>query len=329
MNRFVVFTTINPPSEALQAWAKIDGLQLIGVGDKKTPVDWHLDGCKFLSTWHQNNREQSNELVKLIPWNNYGRKMLGYQEAIKEGAEVIIDTDDDNIPKSDWSVPEFEGENFTTSVDREWFNAYRVFSDKDIWPRGFPLEKIIDSRSQDQRLGLKTTRVGVWQCLVDGDPDVDAIYRLTNNEPITFNERPPLVLGRGVWCPFNSQNTVWRKELFPLLYLPVTVSMRFSDILRSLVAQPIMAEKGGYQLGFTKANAVQKRNPHNYLDDFKEEVPVYLNAQRVINIVTKGLNWKRSLEHNICVAYLALKEEGIVKPDEITSLAFWLKSFIK
>ena len=39
------------------------------------------------------------------------------------------------------------------------------------------------------------------------------------------------------YSPFNSQNTIWFKEIFPLLYLPVSCSMRATDIIRGLVAR--------------------------------------------------------------------------------------------
>ena len=59
-----------------------------------------------------------------------------------------------------------------------------------------------------------------------------------------------MVLGTGTMSPFNTQNTLIRKELFALLYLPTYVTFRFTDILRGLVAQPIMWA-AGYALGFT------------------------------------------------------------------------------
>ncbi len=334
MKRFVVFTTINPPSEALRAWAALEGRQaegsnyLIGVADKKTPIDWHLENCHMVSAWQQTEKGAGGEFAKTLPWNNYARKMLGYRLAIDTGAEVIIDTDDDNTPNLDWSFPGFEGEHWVADAKTEWFNAYCNFTDEEIWPRGFPLEKVRASFNWPGRSAKRKVNVGVWQCLVNGDPDVDAIYRLTQKPLLTFKNGDPIVLDRGVWCPFNSQNTVWRKELFPLMYLPHTVSMRCTDIIRSLVALPIMNEKGGYQLGFTAANAFQDRNPHNYLVDFKDEIPIYLHAQRIISAVTDAIHWKRSIEGNMCAAYLALIKEGIVQKDEMTSLAFWLKTFV-
>ena len=41
-----------------------------------------------------------DERVRLqyLPENHYCRKMYGYLHAIHHGAEIIVDTDDDNIP---------------------------------------------------------------------------------------------------------------------------------------------------------------------------------------------------------------------------------------
>ncbi len=329
MNQYVVLTTINPPSDAVRAWCAKDGLNVLVVGDQKTPQVWSSDNCRFFSAASQKEGRYESEMAKAIPWNNYARKMVGYEIAFREKADVIIDTDDDNIPKGDWSYPPFDdGEQLITDTRTEWFNVYRMFSHEHCWPRGFPLEKV--SQFQGLCLGQRPTKVGVWQGLVDGEPDVDAIFRLTHPYPadFKFEERSPIVLDRGVWCPFNSQNTVWRKEVFALMYLPVTVPMRCTDIIRSLVAEPIMNEKGGYQVGFTKATAVQKRNPHNLLKDFEEEIPIYLSAQKVINAVIKGLHWKNSIPRNMALAYRALIDDGIVKKEELDTLGIWLKMFL-
>ena len=42
----------------------------------------------------------------------------------------------------------------------------------------------------------------------------------------------------------NSQNTLWFKKIFPLMYLPVTCSMRCTDIWRSLIALRILKNDG-------------------------------------------------------------------------------------
>ena len=43
------------------------------------------------------------------------------------------------------------------------------------------------------------------------------------------------------FSPINSQNTIWSKILFPLMYLPVTCTMRATDIWRGLIALNIIS----------------------------------------------------------------------------------------
>jgi hypothetical protein len=262
----------------------------------------------------------------MLPWNHYSRKMLGYLRAVKRGAEIIFDTDDDNFPKPDWEVPPFDGTYETTSESQGFVNIYRSFSEAAIWPRGFPLRFILDPHVvlAPGNGAMASVKVGVWQMLADGDPDVDAIYRLVDNRPQFFREREPLILGRGCICPFNSQATAFRKALFPLLYLPTSVTFRFTDILRGLVAQPILWA-AGYSLGFTKALVVQERNAHDLLKDFESEVPMYLDAERVPAIVSSVVQRGASIAENMTVAYAALQRAGIVSPDELRLLAAWLE----
>ena len=44
------------------------------------------------------------------------------------------------------------------------------------------------------------------------------------------------------YSPFNSQNTIWFKEIFPLLYLPVSDNCltEATDIIRGLVAMRVL-----------------------------------------------------------------------------------------
>jgi hypothetical protein len=250
--------------------------------------------------------------------------MIGYLEAIRLGADCIVDTDDDNIPKENWSFPCTEGVFETVPENGGFINVYRAFSDLPIWPRGLPLERIQHADARPGNGERKRAKIGIWQGLADGDPDVDAIYRLTNNTPCYFKEREPLVLGRGTLSPFNSQNTLFIRELFPLLYLPAHVTFRFTDILRGLVAQPIMWE-AGYLLGFTSATVVQERNPHDYLKDFESEIPCYLLAQKTVDVVSGAVRTGAAISDNLFNAYEALLAHNIVKPEEMTVLTAWLE----
>jgi len=165
--------------------------------------------------------------------------------------------------------------------------------------------------------------VGIWQSLADEDPDVDAIYRLTSNTPCIFQKKDPVVLEKGTACPFNSQNTAIRKELFPLLFLPSFVTFRFTDILRAIIAQPILWQQD-YRLGFTEATVVQKRNEHDYFNDFESEVPMYLHTEKSLEAVNKVMR-KASVKDNLHDAYEALLMINVVEKREMIVLNEWLK----
>ncbi len=245
-------------------------------------------------------------------------------QAIKNGADVIIDTDDDNIPKSGYEFPNFSGEFQMSEKDKGFVNIYKSFTDMHIWPRGFPLDLITNREAIVKKTNPADVNIGIWQGLADEDPDVDAIYRLIDNTPCYFQDNEPVVLAKGTLCPFNSQNTAYRKELFPLLYLPAFVTFRYTDILRGLVAQPIMWLYD-FHLGFTKATVVQERNPHNYLKDFESEIPCYLYPDKVIDIVSKAIRKEYSVEDNLFQAYEGLCRESIVTNEEVTLLSSWLR----
>ncbi|MBC6988284.1 STELLO glycosyltransferase family protein [Hymenobacter sp. BT491] len=320
----IVITSIFAPTVAVQKFAQLAMHQLVVAGDKKSPQDWESPDTVYLSIDAQ--EDLGFKLSSKLPYNHYGRKMMAYLYAIRDGAELIIDTDDDNIPYEDWSFPALEGDFLTAPDNLGFVNIYKTFTDKHIWPRGFPLDLITkeSSRLRSEQLATASAKVGIWQGLADGDPDVDAIYRLIDNTECFFNDHASVVLGEGTLCPFNSQNTAIRRELFPLLYMPAYVTFRFTDILRGLVAQPIMWTHG-YRLGFTKATVVQERNPHDYMRDFESEIPCYLHPNKVIEIVKASISPANSISENLYAAYVGLQQADIVSSQEIELLSLWLE----
>ena len=322
VKKFIVITSIFKPTEAIAAFAALKDYQLIVVGDKKTPTDWQYDNVIYLSV--QDQLDLSASLANAIPFNHYGRKMLGYIYALKQGAELIIDTDDDNIPYTGWNFPSFNGSYISSARDLGWVNVYHHYSEQAIWPRGLPLRNINDSRDklkwQEKAIEQK---VGIWQGLADEDPDVDAIYRLTSNTPCIFKKSAPVVLDKGTICPFNSQNTAIKKEFFPLLFLPSFVTFRFTDILRGIIAQPILWQHE-HRLGFTEATVVQKRNEHDYFKDFESEVPMYLHTEKSFTAVLHAMK-AGTVKDNLYQAYKALLDIQVVEQREMIVLEEWLK----
>jgi hypothetical protein len=297
------------------------GLHFIIVGDRKSPDSFHLDGCDYLSLAKQ--AELDFRLAPLLPENHYSRKNLGYLLAMREGADIIIETDDDNIP-----LPAFWEPREPTGLAREpslrgWTNTYRYFSELNIWPRGFALERLHDPLSEVGAAVLVTCPI--QQGLADENPDVDAIYRLTGSLPIHFRLEQAVALGDGSICPFNSQNTTWFKEAFPLLYLPSYCSFRMTDIWRSFIAQRI-AWTCGWHVLFHASTVRQERNEHDLMRDFAEEVPGYQNNARIMSLLAALplMPGSEHLQENLRSCYVLLIEAGVLDARELALVDAWL-----
>jgi len=328
---FTVLTTINSPDERVSDWMEITGNHTIVVGDKKTPSTWNHSKCEFISLEDQLTSEFA--IASLLPENHYTRKNLGYLYAIKKGAQAIIDTDDDNFPNTiKWInllSAKFQAFEHASSQKISFKNIYSYFSDSDIpfWPRGFPLNLINDQNSnidQCEILNASSKNAGLWQCMVDGDPDVDAINRLIFKNTPHFLDKDALIMGENVFCAFNSQNTLWiDSELFPLLYLPSTVSFRFTDILRGYIAQAVI-NTTSKNWGFYQATAYQDRNEHNLMNDFRSEVSMYSNMDEIFHIIYDSCKIKHSISDNLISCYSELHKNNYVEENELKILNSWM-----
>jgi len=318
-NKFIVVTTINPVTEQIKEFKKIKGYNLVIVADKKTPQYTDSD-LIFLDVKKQ--EELGLHSIETCPYNSYVRKNIGYLFAMNQSADLIAETDDDNGPLPGWGENiDFFPDNSRIVSSPKTFNIFSEFTDMKIWPRGFPLENICD-KEQAKIDTIQNPKVGVWNGLVNGEPDVDAIYRLTIGKHIEFQNNSPLLLEKGVFAPFNSQNTFWQKEFFPYMYLPVTVEWRFSDILRGYVAQRCLWEHDAY-LGFTGPTVIQKRNRRNYMKDFKDETQTYLLTKKVINLLSE-IELSKSPHDNMVKVYSTLVKNGIVNETEMKSVENWI-----
>lgn len=296
----------------------MDENRLLLIGDKKTPPIESIQNLTYLSVESQLGSGYS--IVDKLPFNHYARKNIGYLEALKQGAQYIFDTDDDNIPYEFWGFPEMKYIGDTvTGID--FFNIYLRYTDENLWPRGFPLNRI-KSKNAGAKIKEEHLNIGVWQGLADIDPDVDAIYRLTDYQEINFHRGEPLGLAKGVYCPFNSQNTLWARQMIPYAYLPSTVTFRFTDILRGYITQRCLWAHDRH-LGFTEASVYQERNDHDLMKDFESEIPCYIQVEQVCRILN-GLNLSDDYSNNLRVVYAALSEAGIVAGEELQLVEAWL-----
>lgn len=318
MKRFIVITSVNPCTKGICQFAQKKGWMVVIVGDRKSVPIKEEDNLVFLSVSAQ--AKLGYRLLENCPYDHYGRKNIGYIYAIKQGADIIYETDDDNIPNRNWREPEFKATSIL-ETDNIFFNIYSKFTDRQIWPRGLPLDEIQSSPSGTLRQA--DVKVAVWQGLADRDPDVDAIYRLLNSDDVFFWQQEPFALDKNVYSPFNSQNTFWARESFPLMYLPLTVSFRFTDILRGYVAQRILWQNDLY-LGVLGATVDQERNWHNLMKDFHDEIVCYTRVKELVEILSR-IDLRANVPESLINVYRMLRDLRFVKSEEIKLLEAWLE----
>jgi hypothetical protein len=322
----VIVTSVGAPNDALRSLAsgcRRAGARFLVVGDTKSPPDFSLDGCEFWDV----DRQRGSGLAFAVacPTRHYARKNIGYLLAIRDGCRHIIETDDDNLPRASFFEPRERRVRAARVAGTGWTNIYRYFSSSGMWPRGLPLDAVSAPLPGRDALPRQEADCPIQQDLVDENPDVDAAYRLLFPLPQSFDPADPVATGQGAWCPFNSQNTRWWADAFPLLYLPAFCSFRMTDIWRSFVAQRV-AWENGWSILFRAPSAWQERNEHDLMRDFEAEVPGYLNNRR-IGEALDALALRPGTERipdNMRTCYEALVRLELVGGEELALLDAWL-----
>lgn len=296
----------------------------IVVGDEKSPKEFHLNGAEYLSL--DNQLRSGFEISKLLPAGHYARKNIGYLQAIKLGAAVIIDTDDDNFPEKLFWESRKEQIKVSNIIGGGWVNVLQAFTTDHIWPRGFPLNKIVSGAIRIDKEYCEK-KCCIQQGLVNGDSDVDAIYRLISGKEAIFTSRLPITMSANQRCSFNSQNTTWFSDAWPFLYLPSYCSFRMTDIWRSFIAQSYLL-RNGYGISFHSPTVFQNRNAHNLMKDFQEEVPGYLNNEEIMRKLD-NIPANIETENFLRTAYSMLIDSGIIGENEMELLSAWIEDLNK
>ena len=319
-----IITTIAQPTSCIETLSNKLGKSngLIVIGDKKGPFVYPIKNAQFYSL--ENQLQLDFELADKLPTGHYSRKNLGYLLAIQQGEDCIYETDDDNQPNDFWSIRN-KKTNALVAEKSEWLNVYKHFSNENIWPRGFLLDRLTspDSTPGHNNI-LQEIDAPIQQGLADLSPDVDAIWRLTQDREFYFDRKESIALPEGSWCPFNTQSTWWWKEAFPLLYLPSYCSFRMTDIWKSFVAQRCLWEMG-YKLVFHPAEVIQERNIHNLMKDFEAEIPGYTLNEKLTSILedTQLLSGKENALRNLVICYEQLVAHHIIPKDEMPLVKAW------
>jgi len=192
MNKIIVTTTINQPTEAIDKYASMCDWHLVIAGDLKTPHNSYqkLENVTYLSPEKQ--EEMYPRLSKLIGWNTIRRRNFAILHAYKIGADIIATVDDDNIPLSNWGKnlligKEVEVDYYDSTLDI--FDPLFPTQYNYLWHRGFPIQFVKERNVK--YLGKRKIRCLVQADLWNGDPDIDAICRIIYKPNVEFKVKEP------------------------------------------------------------------------------------------------------------------------------------------
>lgn len=289
MKKFIVTTTINYPTIATIKFAEIaqrDDWTFIIVGDTKTPHDKYIElekkysNVKYLSPEEQ--ERDYKEISDVIGWKTIQRRNVGFVAAYRMGADIMATVDDDNIPYDNWGKNLYVGKTIDVDLyepDLEVFDPLSITKDNHIWHRGYPIE-YLQKRHRVEYKGKTKRKVLVQADLWDGDPDIDAIARLTYKPIVKYSDITEPYCSNKI-SPFNSQNTFLSREVIPF-YSVLPFTGRMDDIWGSYILQYYFPNSVIYN----KASVYQDRNVQDLITNLEKEIIGYRDTLRLIKNIS-------------------------------------------
>lgn len=284
MNKIIVTTTINPPTEAIQKFDFMKGWTLVVAGDKKTQKDYCLDNGIYLSPEKQ--EKMYPKLSELIGWNCIQRRNIGFVYAYKElKADLIATIDDDNIPMNDWGEDILLNKEIKVmTVDTKEGIFDPIYSanpkNKHLWHRGFPVQLL--KKRHINSFTSKNNTFDIQANFWNGSPDIDAICRIaTEGMQVSFDDGMFPFTGNG-FSPFNSQNTILTRKAIPHYFMFPFIG-RMDDIWASYYIESL-----GFKVVYDKPTVFQERNEHDLVKDLEDEMLGYRLNQDLIHSLRKN-----------------------------------------
>ncbi len=294
MRLAIVSTTIHGEKgylffDQLAKKSKFSDVIFVISGDKKSlPFSTSSFQCEI--EYIDAKAQEEYRCSEPMGWNKIMRRNIALLKAIELNPDFILIIDDDNIPQEDYFDLWYK--TVTNPVDKivisknngnspRWHNYLKTSNaDIEIYPRGFPIEfrgkdstEIISAQGS-----IPNEKIGLYQGISLGDPDIDAITRIVYPKPIGEIKEKGYCC-KDIWSPYNTQNTMFSKILFPLAFVWPHCG-RYDDIYSSFVWQQFLFNNDMY-VYIGEAINTQDRGERDVLKDFNNEIEGYNNVVNV------------------------------------------------
>lgn len=280
MKKVIVTTTINPPTKAVKLFQAMKDWDLVVIGDRKTPKDYHLERGVYMDPAHQEKYDK--ELSDAIGWDCIQRRNFGLLVAHDMKADIVAVVDDDNIPLAGWGENLFIGQEIEVNyyeTDLPAFDPIGATNYPKLWHRGYPLQ-LLSKRNYGTKT-RKRVRADVQADFWNGDPDIDAICRMEHAPECDFDPAA-FPIASNKLSPFNSQNTFLAGNVLNNYFLYPHVG-RMDDIWAAYYVQA-----KDYRVVYGKASVFQDRNVHDLTRDMRQEYLGYENNMSIVQELPKN-----------------------------------------
>jgi hypothetical protein len=224
-------------------------------------LEYDFYGPKERAAWFKARFPSKAEYPTVIPERCHAETSFGFLVAFEQGAEIIIELDDDVFPYKDYSIVDGHIQNLrdssapAVSSSSKWYNTLlNLVLDKEVnlYPRGHPYSPDVRSGSYNtlSKSGEPVINMGLWT----GDPDLDAITILQTgglNGKSTIRSvqarNSKVLVDKGTYFAVCSMNTALKRKIIPAfyqLYMKLFGIDRFDDIWSGILIKKIADHLG-------------------------------------------------------------------------------------
>ena len=284
--------------------------------------DYCANGICFLEPRYQINEWKCGSV---LPWKSLSRRNLAFLAALKDGADIVISVDDDNMPMSESYFWDYEHifetpfNGLAASSDTHWFDPGQLLVPQ-TKHRGIP-----HGRHRHRYETVTNAKIGAAAGLVLGDPDIDATTRIEHYPDIhqvSQLAHSGVIVSHCIHAVFNSQNSAVLREFVPAWFMPPGVG-RHDDIFASLIVQRVMRDRG-YHVHFGRPFAWQQRNEHNLISDLRKEIDGYENVVKLADLLDRMAISGESVIDDVRTIYDALDHTDYIPKQAIVAAMAWL-----
>eukprot|EP00183_Erythrolobus_madagascarensis_P006248 CAMPEP_0185843900 /NCGR_PEP_ID=MMETSP1354-20130828/262_1 /TAXON_ID=708628 /ORGANISM="Erythrolobus madagascarensis, Strain CCMP3276" /LENGTH=973 /DNA_ID=CAMNT_0028543483 /DNA_START=59 /DNA_END=2980 /DNA_ORIENTATION=- len=318
-----------------------------------------------------------SEILQYLPRDHTALKMIGYLYAIRQNPVAIFDASaaysiqdaeflaaalkesteipvkmKQRISLSFNPLPEShpvrhrapKGSDMPKSPSKDSFS----------WPRGLALSAVADFRATgmiDSGFSVKSSQIGVLHSLVEGAPDTDSVFSLTQSSaPVRFNREEWLdslhdasnirfdfgrwtrAMPKGVFVPYSAHSSLHTSNSLWALWLPSSRPARVADVWRSYVMQRLMWDEGLHAAvtePFVRADEGPPDGAHTRaLSTFEHELDFQRKIDSLLRVLSEielsGEHTAARLEQLVIELY----EHGFLDLQDVLLAQAWIRDLL-